>query len=68
MSFIAQFSKFCAKVIHFLHIRKKNVQYFAEEAKKNMNKEKSTSGNENKSNFILLFVWILVTLQPISKK
>jgi len=32
------------------------VQYFAEEAKKNMNKEKSTSGNENKSNFILLFV------------
>jgi hypothetical protein len=28
MSFIAQFSKFCAKVIHFLHIRKKNVQYF----------------------------------------
>jgi hypothetical protein len=31
------------------------VQFFAGETKKNGINEKSTSGNENKSNFILLF-------------
>jgi len=34
MSFIAQFSKFCAKVMLFLHIRKKNVQFFIGKVKK----------------------------------
>jgi len=37
---IAQFSKFCAKVIHFLHIRKIYVQFFVRNVKKNTFKEK----------------------------
>jgi len=34
MSFIAQFSKFCAKLICFLHIRKFFVQFFKRKRKK----------------------------------
>jgi hypothetical protein len=40
---IAQFSKFCAKVMHFLHIRKKNVHIFKGNEKKNNKHPKRTT-------------------------
>jgi len=66
MSFIAQFSKFCAKVIHFLHIPKKNVQFFAKLLKFLFYREKFDILGENKLNFILSFERIVVPLHPIS--